>query len=617
MVKKGGGFFEEHIEKIVLGAVGLLCLWLFTARVLISPNYVRYDGRKFTSGQIDRYIRSQAGRLEERLSRSPEPPEQYPVKVNDFIARMDSAISGIDGGLYPPVPAFSLGGIIDDRKYSLPQIGRLEDVEVGHIRAVVYVPVEEVYEQKTYMQVQNEPNDIDFVTVSAKFDVARLYEDFFESFAGSSVEQSWRDPCLAQPVFAAVELHRQQQLAGGRWSDWQVIPRTRIDHRREMFRIVEVLAELPAGGLKVRMLQFDNAQVQADLLQPAAYKIASAEEKWFPPLLHRKYLQRIKEIKVRQRRQVRQMEKEDRERYLEKARADRIAKRAAQKAAVSDESTGSLDEGKKSRTTKQRQRQRGREPGRLERSTEATRALSTADIYEQFSNILITAETDFAWMRDPVLFWAHDDTVEPGKKYRYRVRLGVFNPIAGTNQFAEGDEQLRNQVILWSRLSDVTKVVEVPRVLYFFSWKVQETLKRVEVIVCRYVLGYWYMKPFVVSPGEVIGKVAKYEPGGAEAGVVVPERIDYSTEAVLMDVVAVNDWLRTRGLQPRRYVDMLHSFDGSVVEHMPIGMRFWADDVRLKFNQIKRLANEVKKPLRAWGSRIDEMGIEGGETGGQ
>ncbi len=619
MVKKGGGFFEEHIEKIILGVVGLVCLWLFTTRVLISPNYVRYDGRKFTSGQIDRYIRSQAERLEKQLSRPPEPPEQYPAKVNDFIARMDSAARGIDCGLYPPVPAFSLGGIIDDRKYSLPQIGSVEDVEVGHIRAVAYMPVEDVYEQKTYANVQNEPNDIDFVTVSAGFNVARLYEDFYESFAGSSVEQSWRDPCLAQPVFAAVELDRQQQLAGGGWSDWQVVPRTRIDHRRDMFRIVGDLAELPAGGMKVRMLQFDNAQVRADLLQPVAYKIASAEEQWFPPLLHKKYLQRKREIKARQRRQARQVEKQEREREIEQARTDRIAKRAAQKAAVSDSSTGISDEGKSSSTVKQRQRER--EPVRPEKSTEAAKALSTADIYEQFSNILITDQTDFARLSNPVTFWAYDDTVEPGKRYRYRVRLGVFNPIAGTEQFAEGYEKFRSQVILWSSFSDVTEVVEVPRVLYFFPWKVQEAIKRVEVIVCRYVLGYWYMKPFVVSPGEVIGKVARYEPAEAQAGVAVPERIDYSTGAVLMDTVAVNDWLQARGLQPRRYVDMLYSFDGSDVEHVPIGMRFWADDVRFEFNQIKRLANEEKKPLRGRDSRPgeierSEVGIEGGEPGG-
>jgi len=610
MVKKGGGFFEEHIEKIILGIAGLVCLWLFITRVLISPNYVRYDGRRFTSGQIDRYILSQAERLEKQLSRPPDPPEQYPVKVNDFIARIDSAVRGIDCGLYPPVPAFSLGGTIDDRKYSLPQVGSVEDVEVGHIRAVAYVPVEDVYEQKTYTSMQNEPNDIDFVTVSAKFDVARLYENFYESFAGSSVEQSWRDPCLAQPVFAAVELDRQQQLAGGGWSDWQVVPRARIDHRRDMFRIVGDLAELPAGGIKVRMLQFDNAQVRADLLQPAAYKIASAEEQWFPPLLHKKYLQRIREIKLRQRRQAKQVEKQERERELEQARNDRISKRAAQKAAVSDDGTAIFDEAKSAAV---KQRQREREPVRPERSTEAAKALSTADIYEQFSNILITDRSDFARLRDPVMFWAHDDTVEPGKRYRYRIRLGVFNPIAGTEQFAEGYEKFRSQVILWSSFSDVTEVVEVPGVLYFFPWKVQEAIKRVEVIVCRYVLGYWYMKSFVVSPGEVIGKVSKYEPAEVQAGVAVPDRIDYSTGAVLMDTVAVNDWLQARVLQPRRYVDMLYSFDGSDVGHMPIGMRFWTDDVRLEFNQIKRLANEEKKPLRGMDSRPGE--IEGGEPG--
>ncbi len=37
---KIGSFFEEHIEKIVLGIVGLVCVWLLITRVIFSPNEV-------------------------------------------------------------------------------------------------------------------------------------------------------------------------------------------------------------------------------------------------------------------------------------------------------------------------------------------------------------------------------------------------------------------------------------------------------------------------------------------------------------------------------------------------------------------------------------------------
>ena len=40
MLKKIGRFFEEHIEKIILVIVGMLCVMLFIWRVLLSPNMV-------------------------------------------------------------------------------------------------------------------------------------------------------------------------------------------------------------------------------------------------------------------------------------------------------------------------------------------------------------------------------------------------------------------------------------------------------------------------------------------------------------------------------------------------------------------------------------------------
>ena len=38
-------FFEEHVEKMVLVVVGLLCAWLLITRVIFSPNSVPWDGR--------------------------------------------------------------------------------------------------------------------------------------------------------------------------------------------------------------------------------------------------------------------------------------------------------------------------------------------------------------------------------------------------------------------------------------------------------------------------------------------------------------------------------------------------------------------------------------------
>jgi len=603
MSKKGGKFFEEHIEKVIMGLVGLVCIWLLITRVFISPNVVICDNKKFGPGGIDVYISEQAELLRDKLDRKLEPKQAYKPRFGGFDALVDSAISGVEAGVYLPQPNNSSMEVSDKRAYHIPLIGEVDEALVVRLRAVAYVPTEKIDEENVYDRAETEVNDVDFVTVEAKFDVAGLVENFYESFVGDDIPEEWHDPCLANPVFAAVQLQRQELGDDGSWSDWQIVPRTKIDARRQMFEVIEKVEELPAGGIKVRLLQFDDAEIRADLLQPEAYKIASAKEEWFPPSLHKKYVGHQRELEAQEKREAKAAERE-----REKERSERRV-RALEPRMRSDEGTGSDyysdrrgDRGRELSRRRERQ-ERESEKERLEKSKEISKTTSISDIYDEFDEILITEKTDLAKMHQPLAFWAHDDTVEPEKSYRYRTRLGVFNPIAGTNQFSEQDKSLKNNVILWSGFSDITETVEIPGRLYFFPREIQEAAKIVTVTVCRYVLGYWYSKDFTVKQGEVIGNVVDSEDVEEEKGVTIPERIDYATGAVLVDVILVNDWAGGKNLRARYYFDMLYSFDGTNIEHRPIKPRYWAEELQMKFNEIKKSEKEPKEPLRSWGGR--------------
>ena len=625
MSEKGSNFFEEHVEKMVLAVVGLVCIWLLITRVIISPNGIEYGNDKFGPGEIDTHITRQAELLRNKLERRAEPKQVYKPQVGDFVALVDSAIRNIDVSLYLPVPPHISREISDNREYRIPLIGQVSDVGVEHIRAVAYVPTEKIHEENVYDQAGHEPNDIDFVSVEAKFNVAGLYKSFHESFASDDVQQEWRDRRLATPVFAAVQLQRQQSLADGGWSDWQIVPRTKIDHRKKMFEVVEKVEELPRGGMKVRLLQFDNAEIQTELLQPGAYRIASAKEDWLPPSLHKKFVKAQENIdaqKRRERREARAKEKEQRKREREKELSQRRARGKTSPGGLdggmgigmggpgmggpgtgrSGRSSGML--GRRKQLRKSRGDRRG-EKERLGRSKESAKA-TVDDIYEEFEKVRITEESDLAKMREPMVFWAHDDTVELEKSYRYRIRLGVFNPIAGADQFSEQYKSLKNDVILWSEFSDATKPVDIPARLYFFPHGVQQAAKAVTVTVCRYVLGYWYSKDFTARQGEVIGKVVESEPVEAEEEqeITVPGTIDYATGAVLVDVIPVNDWSGGKNLRARFYFDMLYSFDGDNIERIPIKSMYWPEKLQARFNKIKKAEKEQKEPLRDWGSRV-------------
>ncbi|MBN2456696.1 MAG: hypothetical protein JXB29_09215 [Sedimentisphaerales bacterium] len=626
MAEKKSNFFEEHIEKLVLAAVGLVCIWLLFTRVVINPNRVSYQGQTFNSGEIDIYLNKKTELLAEMLDRKAEVREPYRPRANDFLARIDSAIDddNINSDVYVPVPWNLRQEVVVKGKYHIPKIGEVNEVSVEHIRTVAYVPTTVVTEEDGYTQENSGPNDIDLVTVESKFNVAGLYERFYESFCGSRVPQEARDPCLAIPVFAAVELERQQKNDDGLWGNWQAIPRTKIDKNKRMFEVIEDVGRLPVGGIKVRLLQFGDPKVKMDLLQPEAYQIASAEQEWFPPSLHKEFTKLQAEIAAEERRQAR----EDKMNKKEHQRQDKYTARRTRTPKTSTRSSkggaGGLGEGvddsaaieqsmgkSTGRAPSGRRRTKDYKEGKQSSKDRGTASDKTSirDIYSGLDEILITDETKLRTMDEPLVLWAYDDTVEAGKEYRYRIRLGVFNPIAGTEQFSKEDTLLKDKVILWSEFSDVTEPVLIPAKLYFFPRTIQQAAETVTVTVSRYVLGYWYSKDFVVSPGENIGNSCEYQASEEEQekGVTVPASVEYSTGALFVDAQGpVKDWAGGHSLRDRLYFDMLYSYDMAEIHHVPIKARYWDDELQVNFYEIRKLEKAAKEPLREWGSKAAE-----------
>jgi len=666
---KGANFFEKHIEKLVLAVVGVVCIWLLATMVVVSPNRVSYANRRFAPAQIDQFIHSQALEIERQLSRPPEPKEEYKPKLYAFLALLEGEtaddglapadvrtlvasvkpeaarywIGNIDPGvamILPPLISSSPG---DDRQYRVPQLGAVANVSAEHFRTAAYVPVAEVDLQNAYTESTAEVNDIDFVTVAAEFDVAALFDSFHKCFAADFIRPQWRDPCLARPVFSAVQLQRQQLLETGLWSSWEDVPPPRINPHREMFQIIENVDQLPAGGLKVRMLKFDERQVMMELLQPEPYRIASAEEEWFPPSLHEEYLKYQRKAEAYERDQAHRAERERKQQEREEALNERAGARYGEPmpGRYEQSRTGGYDYGPGARGRRPGRypargagrygaRDRGRYyeqgqtrsdetpfPGRYARDRKLSTSSSRTkrpdrsvleELYKKLDELLITEKTDMAKIDKPLVFWAHDDTVEAGRTYRYRIRLGVFNPIAGTSRIRPEDRQYKNKAILWSDWSQATEQIQIPERLYFFPQRIQEAAKRVTVKVFKYVLGYWYGEVFPVNQGELIGKAVPYEPDKtvnsdeAAEDLAVPDTIDFSTDAVMVDVALVNEWVGTSGknLTQRRYHDMLYSLNGNGIDHVPVGFKNWSKELQKRFGEVESAQQIIKKPLRAF-----------------
>ncbi|HEV7301217.1 MAG TPA: hypothetical protein VGN72_17765 [Tepidisphaeraceae bacterium] len=102
-----------------------------------------------------------------------------------------------------------------------------------------------------------------------------------------------------------------------------------------------------------------------------------------------------------------------------------------------------------------------------------------------------------------VVTWVHDDTVEPGKSYRYRIRYSMKNPVYNTN-LAGPDvvkvfaiKQDEKQASAWTE-----PVMIATRTQFFIASVLQN---RATMRVFRWQDGRLNSKDFTVYPGDTIG----------------------------------------------------------------------------------------------------------------
>jgi hypothetical protein len=133
-----------------------------------------------------------------------------------------------------------------------------------------------------------------------------------------------------------------------------------------------------------------------------------------------------------------------------------------------------------------------------------------------------------------IAVWAHDDSVQPGKTYRYRLRVKLWNRYVGRRQ-ALAEPAQADQVVLageWSLPS--APITVAPRQHFFVRGPVYgETAANVEVYTWH--KGDWLKQDFKVKVGDVIGTAMDVKVGEDEKK-AKRERVDFCTNAIVLDV---------------------------------------------------------------------------------
>jgi hypothetical protein len=143
--------------------------------------------------------------------------------------------------------------------------------------------------------------------------------------------------------------------------------------------------------------------------------------------------------------------------------------------------------------------------------------------------------------KDYVAAWGHDLHVDPGRTYRYRVALRVYNPFFGKKRtLVEDQQQLAESFTIDSPASNWSDAVRVDPFLGVYITRAipagaqgggpqgQATAE-----VYRFRRGQWHMERFTVVPGAYIGGTRQVPVPGEDR----TEEVDFGTGLFVLDIV--------------------------------------------------------------------------------
>jgi len=498
-----------------------------------------------------------------------------------------------------------------DRRYPVPEIVAVTGVKVQPIRGAAYLPIEEVRVDMPYDAVGTELGDMDMVSVSGRVDLQRLYQSFQQSFKGPRLQkQTWRSDEYATPVIARVDLQRRTRLPDGRWSEWKSVSRPRIDPYGKQTDQIPLTVDQMSGGIGLLMAQCKQITRQLMLLQPQAYDFATRKAPyWIPPEFYKEYMD------------------------LLKRQEDEMRRRARDASTGAGMMTEAIPGARGGRTRPQPPARRGNRrqesplgefgglggiPGEDAAAKRPTRTRTPEDVLRDASKEFFNERTDL-WTKTSALVWAHDDTTVPGQTYQYRLRLGVFNPIAGRDWFYEEQQEYKSQVVWWGPYSEPTPEVAIPRMLQVFPTDTAGEPGALEVEVAKYYMGRWQTHKFTVYPGQQIGSEVETEttadaaantyaaapmeeiglgmglegmgmpgamPMGGGTPANAPAKVNYSTNLIYMDLMPRAEWSEPPTIRPRRYSLMMY-MENDTIGGLPVGNRNWPRQLQQEYTSIK------------------------------
>jgi hypothetical protein len=286
-------FLERNVQWLVLGLAGVVLLLMVWIYLLSPPVTVEADGKKLTPGEIDAAtVRGPLVRVQQAIRSSADPDTLAKLEVKKYVEEFASRVAPADplagqillnGGNWPRQPGAkkldetgSPTVIAGAKPTALPTAIAAVWSAGNNGRSTVMVPDPKVKRRQNADGVAQPVDmvevDKDWVTQAYDIDVEKLGDSFKKVFG------DFEDlpPSVYDTQIVAVELIREEKMADGSWSNRTVVKPLSLHE----------VPPFPDQSDKQKVLEYAAwvSQHPELITQPPFYEVVEAKgDMWAPP----------------------------------------------------------------------------------------------------------------------------------------------------------------------------------------------------------------------------------------------------------------------------------------------------------------------------------------------
>jgi len=553
-------FFEQHIEKFVLGACALFLLYAMGHWVFGSPEEIEVPTgaggtRMCRPGELDESLLKAVEQVKRRKENikptlQPLPPYQKQIKRLQNEPSVGEQMADLAvGRLAVKDPG---GAIIEQEKISLSALQKLMP-RPGKplLRAVRLLPN------------TDQPRDIPVVIGAAVFP----WDDLFRQWS-RALQKVGVPPRL---VVRGVEVEVEELLPDGKWGRRRTVDvvRVAVDSQGRVVRLKpeDIIPAVPAftgdNAKEVREALDDagaNLQLQKMILQPDYYNVWwSPTRQWvsWQIYLPRTEVSEMVEASEEEPSKAGTRREKDVRRRIDHSRGKSsertLPPRMSRQEMLRRSKSGEMLPPEPGRYQPPRP---PKEAGRPKRTVVKKPTLPPDTVAEAPQPVLVP---DLAKQKEngKVLVWFIDDSADPNRIKRYRLKVKFFSPILAEKAAAE-PESVAKVAMIATSYSDWSDPAVFPMATEFFLTGASPQQAEVKVTVFARSLGQRVQHNFAVKRGMLIGGKAKKTVPNPATGQLQNVVVDFSTGAVAVDFDFAKSVLDPKGGFVIRTVEMLY-----------------------------------------------------------